>query len=73
MCLFRKKKIKEIILNSKFSKGEFVKFKYRGEIAPGYIHDVKKDSNNTILYDIQIGGECPAIINSVDEDLIYKA
>lgn len=70
MCWFKKKK-KEITGN-KYSQGQTVRFKYRGEICPGYIYEVKLNDQGEIVYDVQIGGECPAIIENVPEDKIFS-
>ena len=66
MCFFKKKKKIEPIIG-KFHLNEMVRFRYKGEICPGYIYQVYKGENQEILYDVQIGGECPAIIKGVKE------
>ena len=71
MCLFRKKKAKEVIENNKFQLGEFVRFKHRGEVDPGVIYNIKKDNEGNVIYDVQIGGECPAIVYDVKEEDIF--
>ena len=69
MCFF-KKKTKEVII-TKYKIGEFIAFKDRhNELTHGYIYSYKKDGVGNIIYDIQIGGECPAIIHDVSEDRI---
>ena len=68
MCFFKKKK--EVIV-SKYQMGQLVRFKYKGEMAPGYIYKIDKDQEGNIIYSIQIGGECPAIIDGVKEDTIH--
>ncbi|MBR0439833.1 MAG: hypothetical protein IJK27_03700 [Bacilli bacterium] len=70
MCLFKKKK-SEVILNSTYKKGQKVSFKRRDDIDPGIIYEVRKNNNGEIIYDIQIGGECPAIIKDVNEKDIF--
>lgn len=70
MCFFKKKKPKEPI-NSKYQLGEMVRFRHKGEISPGYIYAIYKNESGDILYDVQIGGECPAIINGVREENIH--
>ena len=70
MCFFRRKKPKEV-LNTKYKIGEFIAFKDRhNELTHGYIYSFKKDEAGNIIYDIQIGGECPAIIHDIAEDKI---
>ena len=70
MCFFKKKKTKEPI-HGKFQIGEMVRFRHKGEICPGYIYILYKNQAGEILYDVQIGGECPTIINGVREEHIY--
>lgn len=72
MCLFRKKKTKEVIQDNKFQLGEFVRFKRRGEVDPGVIYNIKQDNEGNIIYDVQIGGECPVVIYDVKEADIFK-
>ena len=72
MCLFKKKKKPESIINSRFIKGQNVKFKYRGDVCPGIIDDVFLDIEGNVRYDVQIGGECPAVIRNVKEDEIFS-
>ena len=70
MCFFKKKN--KIQINSKFQLKEFVRFRYRGEVNPGYIYRIHLDENNNVLYDVQIGGECPAVIVNIKEEEIIK-
>ena len=70
MCFFKKKK-KITITGNRFKLGQLVSFKYRDEVNPGIIYQVKLDKDNKIIYDIQIGGECPAIIYDVKEEDIF--
>ena len=72
MCFFKKKKPK-IEINSKFKMGEAISFFYKGDLKFGFVHNIKLSSEGKVIYDIQIGGECPAIINDVREiDLIKE-
>ena len=57
MFFKRKNKFPE---NTKYKKGDFVNFRYRGELYFGYIHDAKEVMYGKITYTIQIGGQCPA-------------
>ena len=68
MCFFKKKK--EPIV-SKYQLGELVRFKNKGLMSAGYIHQIDKDEDGNVIYSIQIGGECPAIIDGVKEDTIH--
>ncbi len=71
MCFFRKKKPKVVITNNKFEVGDFVRFRHRGEVDPGVIYEVKLDNNDEVIYDVQIGGECPVIVENVKEKDIF--
>ena len=71
MCFKRKKKV--ITINSRYHKGDVVNFKYRNEICPGIIHDVSISHSGEIVYDIQIGGECPTVIRDIkDQDIFLR-
>ena len=73
MCFFRKKKTVAITINSKYHVDDFVKFRHRGELDPGVIANVKLGPSGEVLYDIQIGGECPITVENVPEkDVILK-
>lgn len=65
MCFFKKKKTQRI--NSKYQFNDQVNFRYKGEMCPGYIFGAHQLETGEIVYDIQIGGECPAIIKGVKE------
>lgn len=68
MCFFKKKK-KEVIVGL-YKKGDNINFPFKNEMTPGIIYDIKKDEAGEIIYDIQIGGECPAIIHGIKEKFI---
>ena len=72
MCFFKKKKAKIQVTNNKYQVGEFIRFRYKGEVNPGVIYDVEQKEDGSILYQVQIGGECPIIINNVLEKDIFK-
>lgn len=71
MCFFKKKK-RHLVYGNKFYKGELVNFRRKNQIEQdfGWIYDIHQDDNGKITYDIQIGGQCPAIVYDVDEDII---
>ena len=72
MCWFKKKK-KAAVIGAKFHIGQQISFKYRGDMTPGTIYDIKYDENQNIIYDVQIGGECPAVIPYIKEtDIIER-
>lgn len=80
MCFFRRKqkqllekykaKKAEIEISAKFKVGEFVHFRYRDELYFGYVNWISTGMNGTI-YDIQVGGQCPAVIKGIPEDKIF--
>ena len=70
MCFFKKKKPKEII-KGLYEIGDNVNFPFKGEMAPGIIYDIHRNEEGAIVYDVQIGGECPAVIRNVKESLIH--
>ena len=63
--LFKKNKYP---INAKYKKGDFVNFRYRGELYFGYIYDAKEVMYGKITYTIQIGGQCPALIYDYKEE-----
>ena len=70
MCFFKKKK-KVVITNNKFKEGQVINFKHRDDVCPGIIYNIKLDKDNNVIYDVQIGGECPAIVYDVKEEDIF--
>lgn len=69
---FKKKKKKEIIkINSLYHIGQYVHFRHRDELYFGYVFAIYKNISDEIIYDIQVGGQCPAIIKGVKEDIIF--
>ncbi len=64
---FKKKKI----INSKFKVNDLVFFHYNNDLKLGNIVKIY-ENDNIILYDIQIGGECPSIIKGILENKITK-
>ena len=66
--LFKKKKVYPA--NAKYKVDDFVNFRYRNELYFGYIYDAK-EVNGKILYTIQLGGQCPALLYDYkEEDII---
>lgn len=64
---FKKKKR----INSKFEVNDLVFFHYNNDLKLGNIVKIYEIDNN-ILYDVQIGGECPSIIKGIFENKITK-
>ena len=69
MCFFRRKPKVEV--HGKYELGQAVRFRYRGEVCPGYIYRVYLDDNQKITYDVQLGGECPTVIVNIKEEEIF--
>lgn len=72
MCFFKKKKNKIVVTNNKYSLNEFVRFRHRGEMCPGVIYGMEQNEDGSVVYEVQIGGECPIVVNNVLEKDIYK-
>ena len=73
MCLLKKKKTSKVVPESyKYQLGSSVGFKYRGDFTRAYVYDVYLDEEENIVYDLQIGGECPAIIKGIPESQIRE-
>ena len=71
MCFWKKKKI--IKINSLYHEGDFVLFKNKkNEATAGYIYKIYLSPNNEIVYDIQIGGECPVVLTGIPENKVIK-
>lgn len=72
MCLFRRKKKKDLKLHlAKYKLGDYVNFRYRNELYFGYIYTTYVDENDKVTYTIQIAGQCPSFIkNYKEEDII---
>ena len=65
--IFKKKKYPK---NAKYQKKDSINFRYRNELLFGFICDAK-EVDGKISYTIQLGGQCPAIIeNYKEEDII---
>ena len=65
MCLFRRKP--KVVIETKFKMGEPVGFRYRGELTHGWIYEIHAKEGIETLYDVQIGGQCPAILYNLKE------
>ena len=71
MCIFKKKKTKKSAINSKYQLGEWVRFRHKGEVDPGVIYDMRQSDDGEVIYDVQIGGECPIVVKDVKETEIF--
>ena len=71
MCFWKKKQT--IKIDSLYHEGDFVLFKNkRDEATNGYIYRIYLSPNGEIIYDIQVGGECPAILTGIPENKVIK-
>lgn len=66
MCFFKKKK--KIEIETKYKVGDPVRFRYRGELCYGWIYDVFPKAEGQTIYNVQVGGQCPAIIEGLKEE-----
>lgn len=72
MCLFKKKNKKAIaVTNNKFNMGDPVGYRPKFDLIIGFICDIKQDENGQILYDINVGGECPYVIKDIPEEKLH--
>ena len=55
---------------AKYQKGDYVNFRYHGDLHFGYINEAKLDKDNKVLYRIQIAGQCPSYVNDYKEENI---
>ena len=65
MCLFKRKK--KVVLETKFKVGDPILFRLHKELTFGWIYRIYPNENGT-LYDVQVGGQCPAVIEKVPEN-----
>ena len=68
--MFFKKKKKIIIEGNKYSVGNFVSFRYKGEIKVGSVIKIYQDLDKNISYDINVGGECPYVLRMDEASII---
>ena len=66
MCFFKK----STPINSKYKVGDFVNFKFRNELTFGFIWKIYLGASNEGIYDIQVGGQCPAVIEGISEEKV---
>ena len=64
MCFFKKK---TQVVNTKYKKDDPVRFIYNGDEYIGWIYKIYPKDNQETIYDIQIGGQCPAVAKNVRE------
>ena len=54
---------------AKYKVRDFVRFRHRGELHFGFIHEARVE-NGEVIYTIQMGGECPTFVYNYKEDQI---
>lgn len=70
MCLSFFKKKKKYPENAKYKIGDYVNFRLRNDLHFGYIYNAFEE-NGSILYTIQLAGQCPTFIEKYkEEDII---
>lgn len=53
---------------AKYKLKDFVNFYHRGEMRFAWVYDAKVDkTSGEILYTMQVGGQCPALVYDVSE------
>ena len=68
-----KKELEQLITDAKFKLNESVYFRYRNELRIGIVKKIyRANDDGRLLYTIVIGGECPAVIEAVEENLLVK-
>ena len=68
--LFKKKEKVLPVPDSKFVPGDRVYFKHRGDRTTGHIYRVYAGENGEVLYDVQVGGQCPYFLYGMKEELL---
>lgn len=69
--IFKKKTNKDAYPeNARYKFRDFVRFRHRGELHFGFIHEAHLDEEGNVLYTIQMGGECPTFVYNYKEDQI---
>ena len=72
--IFKKKNKKSAYPeNAKYKFRDFVRFRHRGELHFGFIHEANVDEEGNVMYTIQMGGECPTFVyNYKEENIVGK-
>ena len=71
MC-FRRRTKETIQINSKYNVRDYVDFYYKDDIYFGHISNIYLDSNNEVIYDIDIAGQCPATLTEIKETKVIR-
>ncbi len=65
------KKNRQDLSVAKYKKGDFVNFRYRGDLSFGFIYEIFVNHDGKVTYTIQLGGQCPAFLyNWKEEDIL---
>lgn len=73
MFLFKKKERKvNIEINSKFHMNDYVDFFYKDDLYFGHISNIYLDENSSIIYDIDIAGQCPTTFTKIKEEKVVR-
>jgi hypothetical protein len=72
MFLFKKKKIIDVEINSKFKLNDYVDFYHRDDVYFGHVSKIYLDDNGQVLYDIDIAGQCPATLSEIEEKKVIR-
>ncbi len=54
---------------AKYRARDFVRFRHRGELHFGFIHEARVEDGE-VIYTIQMGGECPTFVYNYKENQI---
>ena len=55
---------------AKYKFRDFVRFRHRGELHFGFVHEARLDEEGNVIYTIQMGGECPTFVYNYKEESI---
>ena len=72
--IFKKKPKKDLWPeNAQYKFRDFVRFRHRGELHFGFIHEAQVNEEGNVIYTIQMGGECPTFVyNYKEENIVGK-
>ena len=70
--LFKKQSKAVSLSNSKFKIGEYVDFHHKDDLYFGHISNIYLDADGSVLYDIDIAGQCPATLTEIKEEKVVR-
>ena len=70
--LFKKQSKAVSLPNSKFKIGEYVDFHHKDDLYFGHISNIYLDADGSVLYDIDIAGQCPATLTEIKEEKVVR-